>query len=85
MKQGVGTYRNPDTQVFVSDPRVPLNDGEITLSSHVYKIYCSFLKDRLLSWVEGNNLLCDEQNEFRPGRNCLDHNRRLPVSLILLP
>ena len=27
MKQGVGTYRNPDTQVFVSDPRMPLNDG----------------------------------------------------------
>ena len=58
--------------------------GEITLSSQVYKMNCSFLKDRLLPWVEGNKLLCGEQNEFSPGRNCLDHNRRLPVSLILV-
>ena len=49
MKQGVGTYRNP--QVFVSDPRVPLNDGEITLSSQVYKILCSFFKR--LSYIAG--------------------------------
>ena len=72
MKQGVRIYRNPDTQVFVSDPRVPLNDGDIMLSSPGIK-YSSFFKDRLISWVEGNNLLCDKQNGFRPGRNCIDH------------
>ena len=46
---------------------------EITLSSHVYKIYCSILTDRLIYYGEGNNLLCGEQNRFRPGRSCLDH------------
>ena len=42
-------------------------------SSHVYKIYCSFLNDRLISWLEDINLLCDEQICFRSCRKCLDH------------
>ena len=38
----------------------------------MYTLYC-FFNDRLISRVEGNNLLCDEQNGFRPGRSCVDH------------
>ena len=30
------------------------------------------LNNRLESWASQNNLLCDEQNGFRAGGNCID-------------
>jgi hypothetical protein len=27
----------------------------------------------LSSWLENNNILCDEQNEFRRGQSCEEH------------
>ena len=51
-----------------ADPRDPLNYRGITITSLVYKIYCSLLNHRLSHWIESNNILCDEQNGFRSGR-----------------
>ena len=36
-------------------------------------MYCSILNHRLSHWIESNNILCDEQNSFRPGRCTIDH------------
>lgn len=55
------------------DPREPLNYRGITVTSSVYKLYCSILYNRLMLWVESNVLLRDEQNGFRPGRSTIDH------------
>ena len=55
------------------DPRNPLNYRGITLACSTYKLYCSILNTRLVTWSEMNNLICDEQNGFRPERSCLDH------------
>ena len=38
----------------------------------MYKLYCQILNHRLTAWSEANNVLCDEQNGFRPGR--CDHS-----------
>ena len=51
-----------------------------------------FLNDRLISWPEGNNLLCVEQNGIRPGRKStitkiVNTRKKMPttdVSVILL-
>jgi hypothetical protein len=55
------------------DAREPLNYRGITLTSAVYKLYCSVLESRLRVWFESNDAICDEQNGFRKGRNCVDH------------
>ena len=39
----------------------------------MYKLYCQILNHRLTAWSEVNNVLCDEQNRFRPGRCTFDH------------
>lgn len=56
-----------------SDPRVPLNYRGISLLSTIYKMYSSILNHRLVSYLEDNNLLVDEQNGFRRERSCADH------------
>ena len=43
------------------------------MTSSVYRIYCSILNYRLSSWIESNNILCEEQNDFRSGRYTIDH------------
>ena len=37
------------------------------------KIYSSVLNNRLLAYLENQELLVDEQNGFRKNRSCLDH------------
>ena len=60
------------------DPRNPLGYRQITLISVPRKVYAHILNARLETWLEVNNILCDEQNGFRKDRSCLDH----PVALI---
>ena len=55
------------------DPKVPLNYRGISLLSTVYKLYSYVLNNRLVNFLEQNNLLEEEQNGFRKGRACLDH------------
>ena len=56
-----------------SDKRIPLNYRGISLLSCVSKLYSSFLNKRVTSYLEGNEILADEQNGFRSGRSCEDH------------
>ena len=55
------------------DNRIPLNYRGISLLSVVSKLYSSLLNKRLLSYLETENMLVDEQNGFRPKRSCEDH------------
>ncbi len=55
------------------DRREPLNYWRITLSSCVYKLYCSILNCHIGIWAEENDLIEDEQNGFRKGWSCEDH------------
>ena len=51
----------------------PQNYRGITLQNVSCKMYTDILNKRLMAWLEAENLLCDEQNGFRPKRSCLDH------------
>ncbi len=64
---------NPIPKSGDKDPRMPLNYSGITLTCHMYKIYCTILKFRLTKYLEDNNILVQEQNGFRKMRSCLDH------------
>ena len=55
------------------DQRVPLHYRGISLLSCISKLYSSFLNNRLLPYLEANDMLVDEQNGFRPNRSCQDH------------
>ncbi|XP_050392671.1 uncharacterized protein LOC126811173 isoform X1 [Patella vulgata] len=55
------------------DPRIPTNYRSINLLSCVSKLYSSLLNIRLVSFLEDNNVIVEEQNGFRPHRSCLDH------------
>ncbi len=55
------------------DIRLPLNYRGITLTCHMYKIYCTILNVWLSTFLEENQILEEEQNEFRKMRSCLDH------------
>ncbi|CAC5414589.1 unnamed protein product [Mytilus coruscus] len=64
---------NPILKQGTDDERQPLNYRGITLISVRGKIYCNILNHRLSTWLEKNNVLCDEQNGFRRGRSCEEH------------
>ena len=63
----------PILKNFNDDPGDPLNYRSITITSSVYKLYCSILNKRLANCVEIHGIICDEQNGFRAGRSTIDH------------
>lgn len=68
---------NPIPKSSTSDPRDPLQYRGITLAPAIYKLYCSVLNDRLVTWFEEQDVLNDEQNGFRKGRSTIDHVQSL--------
>ena len=64
---------NPIPKPDAKDARDPLNYRGISLLSVPYKIYADILNQRLMKWLEQNNILVDEQNGFRQKRSCLEH------------
>ena len=64
---------NPIQKCATSDPREPGNYRGITITSAVYKAYCSILNSRLSDWAEQNNKVIDNQNGFRKQRSTMDH------------
>ena len=63
----------PVAKDATKDKRVPLNYRGISLLSIVGKLYSSVLNNRLLTYLENNRLLAEEQNGFRKQRSCEDH------------
>ena len=51
----------------------PLSYRSISLMSTVSKAFSQILNDRLVKYLENNNLLSEEQNGFRRLRSCLNH------------
>ena len=64
---------NPISKASTSDSRDPLSYRGITLAPVTYKVYCSILNERLISWNDQQNIIVDEQNGFRKKRSTLDH------------
>ncbi len=64
---------NPIPKSASSDPRVPLNYRGISLLPVISKVLTGLLADRVVGFLEKQNILANEQNGFRPDRSCLDH------------
>lgn len=58
---------------FNKDKRIPLNYRRISIRSVVSKLYSGVLNNRLKKYLEGHELLVDEQNGFRSKRSCEDY------------
>lgn len=56
----------------MTDPRDPLSYRGIALACVSYKLYCNILNERLVQWIDDNNILVDEQNGFRQNRSTID-------------
>ena len=56
-----------------NDPRIPLNYRGISLISTICKLYTNILNKRLISYLDSNNIIEDEQNGFRKDQSCEDH------------
>ena len=63
----------PIPKCSTSDVRDPLSYRGINLSPCSYKLYCSILNNRLVTWLESREVIHDEQNGFRRGRSTIDH------------
>ena len=57
----------------LTDPKLPLHYRGIALLSTVYKLYTSVLNNRIVSYLEENNMYAEEQNGFRQKRSCAEH------------
>ena len=64
---------NPIPKASTSDSREPLSYRGITLAPLTYKVYCTILNERLISWNEQHNIIVDEQNAFMKKRSTLDN------------
>lgn len=68
-KQGI---IQPIPKSSTSDTKDPLSYRGITLTPVLYKMYCTILNKRLVSWDSQNNIISDNQNGFRKGRSTID-------------
>ena len=50
---------------------VAANYRPISLTSHIVKIYERVLRNRIVSHLESNGLICNRQHGFRRGKSCL--------------
>ena len=64
---------NPIPKGSTSDKRDPLSYRGIALAPASYKLFCGILSNRLIKWLETNNVLADEHNGFHKGRSTVDH------------
>ncbi len=45
----------------------------MSLLSTIYKLYAGILNNRLVTYLEDNNIYAEEQNGFRQNRSCAEH------------
>ena len=69
---GEGNYQTY-TKNAQNDPRVPLNYRGVSLLPTVSKLFSGILNNRLVAFLDSENLIVDEQNGFRKSRACIDH------------
>ena len=55
------------------DKSLPSNYRPISLTSHLIKIFERVIRQKLVAYLETNNLLSKNQHGFRKGRSCLTH------------
>ena len=55
------------------DPRSPKSYRPVSIISNPCKIFMNILNNRLLEFLELNNMLPEEQNGFRKNRGCTEH------------
>ena len=63
----------PIPKSSTQDLRIPTQYRAISLLSTVYKLFTTIINNRISQYLESISLLADEQNGFRPNRNCDDH------------
>ena len=51
----------------------PMDYRGLALQSCIFKVFCSILNKRLITYLESENKLDEEQNGFRKNRNCQQH------------
>ena len=56
-----------------ADKRMPMNYRGVSLLSCISKLYSALFNKRLVTYLENNDTLADEQNGFRRNRSCEDH------------
>ena len=64
---------SPIPKSNTTDVRDPMQYRGLTITSCVYKLFCSILHSCLKKWCEVHGILVDEQNGFCSGRGTLDH------------
>ena len=74
---------NPIPKSNVITPQDPAFYRGISLTSIMYKLYCSVLNERLYEWTNVNNIIPDEQNGFRKKRSFIDHVSTLTSIIIV--
>ncbi len=55
------------------DPRLTLQCWGISLLSIIYKLYAGILNNRLVTYLQDNNIYAEEQNGFRQNRTCAEY------------
>ena len=68
---------NPIPKSSTADKRVLLNYHGISLLAVSDKMFTATISYRISNYYEKHNILCNEQNGFRPKRSCLDHTYTL--------
>ena len=64
---------SPIPKSSLKDPHVQLNYRGINLLFVIGKTFTALLNKRIVTYLEENKILCEEQNGFRPGRSCEEH------------
>ena len=66
-------YRVEPSSTWFQNPRVPLNYRGISLLPVVSKIFTGLMASRVGGFLEGHNLLANEQKGLRSDRSGVDH------------
>ena len=68
----IGHKQQTIVPIFKKESKAkPQNYRPVSLTSHILKIFERVLRERIVRFVEENNLLSNDQYGFRPGRSTI--------------
>ena len=68
----IGLKQQTIVPIFKKESKAnPANYRPVSLTSHVLKIFGRVLREKLVTFIESNNLLTNDQYGFRPSRNTI--------------